>query len=99
MRFKIMVGLHKGLLCRFPVGRQFLLHMQFDAALLQREVRKMLWQYVQVICQGLCLRVHIDKYKTTPALTFYCLQVVLLVTHMGEIPARRDIFDGAIQLP
>ena len=99
MRFEIVVGLHKGLLRRLPVGRQGFLHMQLDAASLQRKILEMLHHNAEVVFQRFGVPIHIDKHETAPARAEHFLQTVLGIGDMGEIPAPGNIANGAVEMP
>ena len=95
---KVVIGLHECLLRGLPVRRQCLLHMEPNATMTQRKMRKMLGHHVQLFAQRFSIDIKIDKDKTLPGVTPDGLKRMGCFANMWKIPVSWHIFEGAIKV-
>ena len=96
---EVVVSLHEGFLRCLPVSRQHFLHVQANAALIEREVREVVREHIELFAQRRGIRVEINKHKPLPGFAGYWLQRVGGFADVRKIPAPRHIFEYAIEMP
>jgi hypothetical protein len=93
-----VIGLEKGFLCRLPVGRQLLLHMQRDPPIRQIPAPgEMLGKRAELVFQRARIGIKVDEDEPAPGLHPHLREAKFLVLHMREIPAARKMRKLALQ--
>ena len=94
-----VVALAEGLLHHLPVGPHHLADVALDVAALHVPPGEVLRQPTEELLQGHAVGIRVDEHEPSPGADLDLRQRPLAVVDVLEVPPRRHMAEGAVQLP